>query len=143
KIICIHRSEKPSGGIKKYLQRFAGRFVDAYLFTSSEFGSDWVKKGNIGSIKKIREAMHGSSVFHPANKTAARTVLSITGSPVYLWVGRLNHNKDPLAVVKEFKNYLVHEPLASLYMIYHTEELLGEIKKLIADTTSIKLIGKV
>src|SRR6185369_13547795 len=41
------------------------------------------------------------------------------------------------------KKYLVHEPSASLYMIYHTEELLGEVKKLIADTDSIKLIGKV
>ncbi|HMK27956.1 MAG TPA: glycosyltransferase family 4 protein [Chitinophagaceae bacterium] len=143
KIICIHRSEKPSTGIKKYLQRFAGRFVDAYLFTSSEFGKDWVKKGNIGSMQKIHEVMHGSSVFHPANRADARSLLHVTGSPVFLWVGRLNDNKDPLAVVKGFKKFLLHQPSASLYMIYHTEELLGEIKKLIADAENIKLIGKV
>jgi len=143
KIICIHRSEKPSTGIKKYLQRFDGRFVDAYLFTSSEFGKHWVKKGNIGSMQKIHEVMHGSSVFHPANKDDARTALSVTGSPVFLWVGRLNDNKDPLTVVKGFKKFLLHHPSASLYMIYHTEELVGEIKKLIADAENIKLIGKV
>lgn len=143
KIILIHRSEKPFTGIKKYLQRFADRFVDAYLFTSSEFGSDWVKNGNIGSITKIHEVMHGSSVFQPGNRTEARTLLSVTGSPVFLWVGRLNDNKDPLAVVKAFRNFLLNEPSARLYMIYHTEELLEEVKELIADTDSIKLIGKV
>jgi glycosyltransferase involved in cell wall biosynthesis len=143
KIILIHRSEKPFKGIKKYLQRLADRFVDAYLFTSSEFGSDWLKNGNITSIIKIYEVLHGSSVFHPGNKTDARALLSVPGSPVYLWVGRLNDNKDPLTMVKAFKKYLVHEPSASLYMIYHTEELLEEIKKLVADTNGIKLIGKV
>lgn len=143
KIILIHRSEKPFSGIKKYLQRFADRFVDAYLFTSSEFGKDWVKNGNIGSIKKIHESMHGSSVFYPGNRAGARALLPVTGSPFFLWVGRLNTNKDPLTVVRAFKNFLIHEPLARLYMIYHTEELLEEVKRLIADTDSIKLIGKV
>jgi glycosyltransferase involved in cell wall biosynthesis len=143
KIILIHRSEKPFTGIKKFLQRFADRFADAYLFTSSGFGTDWVKNGNIGSIKKIHEVMHGSSVFQPGNRTDARTLLPVTGSPVFLWVGRLNDNKDPLTVVKAFKNFLLQEPAAGLYMIYHTEELLEEVKSLVADTDSIKLIGKV
>jgi len=87
--------------------------------------------------------MHGSSVFYPGKRTDARTLLSVNGSPVYLWVGRLNDNKDPLAVVKGFKNFLAQQPSAKLYMIYHTEELLGEVKKLIADSNGIKLIGKV
>jgi glycosyltransferase involved in cell wall biosynthesis len=143
KIILIHRSEKPFSGIKKYLQRFADRFVDAYLFTSSEFGSEWEKNGNIGSTKKIHEVMHGSSAFQPGNRADARTLLSVTGSTVFLWVGRLNPNKDPLTVVKAFKNFILDEPSASLYMIYHTEELLEEVKRLIADTESIKLIGQV
>ena len=133
KIILIHRSEKPFTGIKKYLQRFADRFVDAYLFTSSGFGKGWVQHGNIGNIKKIHECMHGSSVFQPGNRSDARTLLSVTGSPVYLWVGRLNANKDPVTVVKAFRNFLVHQPEASLYMIYHTEELLEEVKILVAE----------
>jgi glycosyltransferase involved in cell wall biosynthesis len=117
--------------------------VDAYLFTSSGFGNEWVQHGNIGSIKKIHEVMHGSSVFQPGNRTDARRSLSVAGSPVYLWVGRLNANKDPVTVVNAFKQFLLHEPAASLYMIYHTEELLEEIKSLVADTDRIKLIGKV
>ncbi len=143
KIILIHRSEKPFTGIKKYLQRFADRFVNAYFFTSSEFGREWVKKGNISSTKKIHEVMHGSSVFRPGNKADAKTMLSVTGSPVFLWVGRLNDNKDPLTVVKAFKKFSHDRPSARLYMIYHTEELLEEVKRLIAENDSIKLIGKV
>ncbi len=143
KIILIHRSEKPFTGLKKYLQRIANIFVDAYLFTSSEFGHDWVKKGNIGNVKKIHEVMHGSSVFRPGSRTDAWKMLSITGSPFFLWVGRLNENKDPLTVVKAFKNFLFQVPTARLFMIYHTEELLEEVKKLIAEKDSIKLIGRV
>ncbi len=143
KIILIHRSEKPFTGIKKYLQRFADRYIDAYLFTSSEFGNEWVKKGNIGSIKKIHEVMHGSSVFRPGNRTDARRMLSVTGSAVFLWVGRLNDNKDPLTVVKAFKKFSHDMPSARLYMIYHTEELLEEVKRLIGENDSIKLVGRV
>jgi len=143
KIILIHRSEKPFTGIKRYLQRVADRHVSAYLFTSPEFGEEWVQKGNIRDIKKIHAVMHGSSVFQPGDKGGARTRLSVSGSPVFLWVGRLNANKDPLTVITAFKDHTIRVPGARFYMIYHTEELLEEIKKAIAGAANIILIGKV
>src|SRR6202035_2264339 len=42
KIILQHHAERPYSGIKKYIQRFASRRVDAFLFTSRETGTDWV-----------------------------------------------------------------------------------------------------
>jgi len=140
KIIILHRAEKPFGGLKKYLQKLADRSVDAYLFTSSEFGIEW--KRNI-TMKKVHEVIQASSIFRLMDKSAARKLANINGHPVFLWVGRLNDNKDPLTIVKAFKNFLFHQPSASLYMIYHTEELIGEVKKMIAGTDNIKLIGKV
>lgn len=142
KIIVIHRSEKPFTGIKKYLQRITSRYVDAFLFTSGEFGKQWVENGNIHNQEKIHEVMHGSSVFHPSGKAGARSLLGVTGSPVFLWVGRLDANKDPLTVVKAFKDHLLQEPRATLYMIYHSEELIKEVKEIADKTNNIKLIGK-
>lgn len=147
KIIVINRSEKPGLGIKKYLQKLADRCVNAYLFTSLEFGYQWVQKGIISSRDKIHEVFHGSSVFKPGDKKEAKVLLSVSGSPVYLWVGRLDANKDPLTAVRAFKDFLVQQPSSVLYMIYHTEELEAELRMLIEANelakTGIRLVGKV
>jgi glycosyltransferase involved in cell wall biosynthesis len=147
KIIVLHRAEKPFSGFKKYLQKIADRCIDAYLFSSVEFGNQWIQNGIIKDGRKIHEVMQASSGFRPHDKTVARSVVNVEGSPVYLWVGRLDANKDPLTVVTAFIHFLKHEPLARLYMIYQTEELLEEvIRKLSIDTTAtaaIQLIGKV
>jgi glycosyltransferase involved in cell wall biosynthesis len=147
KIIVLHRAEKPFTGIKGYLQNLADKSVDAYLFASDEFGKDWINKGIIKSKEKIHEVMQSSSTFQPEDKTAAKNILKINCDPVFLWVGRLNTNKDPLTVIKAFKNYLSFQPVAKLYMIYQTDELLPEMKDLINTDNktreSIVLVGKV
>lgn len=142
KIIILHRSEKPFSGIRRYLQKLADKCVNAYLFSSDEFGKEWMKEGIISDPKKIQEAMLVSSIFKSTSREEARSFLSLSSSEMYLWVGRLDVNKDPVTVVKAFKNFLQHRPLASLYMIYHSEELLPEIKRL-SEKKNIHLIGKV
>jgi glycosyltransferase involved in cell wall biosynthesis len=113
KIIVLHRAEKLSTGVKKYLQKMADRCIDAYLFSSVDFGKQWLQNGIIKDNRKIHEVMQASSRFHPQDKTIARSVLHVKGSPVYLWVGRLDTNKDPLTVVTAFIQYLKLEPLAT------------------------------
>jgi len=145
KIIAHHHAEKPLHGLKKYAQRFAGRFVDAYLFASKKMGMDWVQKGNIASDKKIHEVMEVSSNFYSVDKTLARQKTKAAGNPVFLWVGRLNENKAPLNVVRAFFRYVEIKPEARLYMIYHTVELLPEINELMASSSvknAIILIGQ-
>ena len=147
KIIILHRAEKPFTKWRKYLQKAADKNVNAYLFVSSEFGKEWVQKGIISDQKKVHEVIQSSSSFYPEDRDVARAGLSISGSPVFLWVGRLDTNKDPVTVVKAFIQFLTFRPEAQLYMIYQTEELLKEIKDLIKANQktkgAIKLIGNV
>lgn len=146
KMIVHHHAEKPMPGIKKYTQKLADRFVDVYLFASMEMGLDWVKKGVISKYWKVQEVMEVSSVFHPVDKDLARQNTGATGAPVFLWIGRLNANKDPLNVVKAFLRYAQANNGTCLYMIYHTDELLTEIKELIAGApaaNSVRLVGMV
>ncbi|WP_158992524.1 glycosyltransferase family 4 protein [Mucilaginibacter sp. L196] len=146
KIIAQHHAERPFIGIKKYSQRLADYFVDAYLFASKPMGMDWISKGNLSSLKKIHEVMEVSTHFHPINKKTAKLKTGVSGDPVFLWVGRLNENKDPLNVVKAFLRFAAVSPEAHLYMIYQTEELLSEIKQLLnasAHGTQIILVGKI
>jgi glycosyltransferase involved in cell wall biosynthesis len=146
KIMVQNHAEKPFTGFKKYLQKIADRAIDAYLFASREMGLDWVKKGNLSSPKKIHEVMEISSVFYPIEKELAKAQTKVTGRRVFLWVGRLNKNKDPLTVVSAFLQFVHSEPSARLYMIYHTGELLQQIKDLLAysvNKDSVVLVGKV
>jgi len=144
KIVVLHRAEKPFKGVKKIWQKMADRCVDAYLFTSSGFGKEW--NSNI-NLKKIHEVIQGSSIFYPAEKIGARKITNVKGNPVFLWVGRLDANKDPETVVKAFIQFLLVQPLARLYMIYQTEELLQVVRSLIESDCNAKdaiiLVGKI
>ena len=130
KIILLHRAEKPFGGIKKLFQKMADRYIEAYLFASPGFGEKW--KGNIDK-NKIYEVIQASSVFQVTDKAMARNITKVSGHPVFLWVGGLTVNKDPVTVVKAFLDFAARHQKARLYMIFQTEELLPVISKLILD----------
>lgn len=143
KIILLHRAEKPYKGWKKYLQRLSGRCVNAYLFASAGFGEQW--KTNIDT-KKIYEVIQASSVFSVTDKAVARRSLNIPGSTVFLWVGRLDLNKDPITVVKAFAQFLESDPSARLYMIYQSDEKLDEVLRIVSanerTAAAIIMVGK-
>lgn len=146
KVIAQHHAEKPLTGVKKYFQRIADLYIDAYLFASHSMGTEWVKKGNIRSAAKIHEVMEVSSIFSPMDQSAARQKAGVAKGLIFLWVGRLNENKDPLTVLKAFLEFSSAEPSARLYMIYHTEELLNEVKEMINKSPqkeAVTLIGRV
>jgi glycosyltransferase involved in cell wall biosynthesis len=90
--------------------------------------------------------MEVSSVFSPMDKKIARQRSGVVDGLIFLWVGRLNDNKDPLTVLKAFLEFARSNASARLYMIYHTEELLNEIKEMInisGQKEVVTLIGRV
>jgi len=146
KIIVQHHAEKPANGPRKLLQKIADRYVGTYLFASKAMGIEWVTNGNLRSPDKIHEVMELSSVFYPVDRAIARAKTKIEDDLVFLWVGRLDQNKDPLTVIKAFLKFAAINPGAYLYMLYHTEELLPQIKQLLSNapnSDAIKLIGKI
>jgi len=144
KVIAQNHAEKPMPGIRKWLQQMADKCVDAYLFASHELGEAWVKNGNISSAGKIHEVMEISSVFSPMDKADAKQKTNAIGDPVYLWIGRLNENKDPLNAVRAFLRFAALKPAARLYMIYHTDELLEPMQTIVnlsPHKDAVQLVG--
>lgn len=139
KIIIQHHAEQPGKGLMRSLQKIAGKFVSGYLFSTKELAEPWVKAGIIRQ-EKVFEVMEGSSVMKKIDKQQARRQLGLNDGPVFLWVGRLDENKDPLTVLAGFKKYLQHEPSAELYMVYQNGNLLPAVQA--ALNANIKLIGK-
>jgi glycosyltransferase involved in cell wall biosynthesis len=122
--------------------------VDAYFFTGKDHAAPWIQAGLIRDVKKVKEIMEASSGFAPVPKVEARARTGITETNVYLWVGHLNANKNPLMVVRAFERFIAEKTRdAALYMIFQSDQLLEEIKGLLAANPAvaahIHLVGKV
>jgi len=146
--ICLqHHGERPFGGLKRKLQQLADRFVDAYSFASADMARDWIDAGIISSSAKCHEIMGVSTDFASVNKVLAKQQTGVSGSPAFVWVGRLNQNKDPLTVIEGFGKYLEVNPAAALYMIYQENDLEDKVRALINANgmlaKNVKLVGKI
>jgi len=91
--------------------------------------------------------MEASTTLLPIAAAGARMETRLTGSPAMLWVGRLNANKDPLAVLDAFERSVGDLPAASLTMIHSTGELLSEVRQRIERSGAlrerVRLVGAV
>jgi glycosyltransferase involved in cell wall biosynthesis len=143
KIALMHHSEPLLRHYKAWLQKLADRYVYAYFFNSLQHSRKWIERKLISDYSKICEVMIGSSIFHPMDRTVARSKTFVPEGEIYLWVGQLDINKDPQTLVNGFMMFAQERPNAHLFMIYQEDNRLDEIKDLISGFTRIKLVGKV
>ena len=130
-IVVQHHAEKPVTGFRKLLRKKFSSKIDGFLFAAEDLGNDWIRKGNLSTSTKIYEIMEGSNQFNYRERNSARAITGIIGNPVFLWVGRLNENKDPLTVLKGIIPVLEAHPDSKLYMIYSDDDLIKEVKDFI------------
>lgn len=134
KVICQHHAERPFEDSREYLFRLADRYIGAYLFASRSQGEEWVNEGQIASLSKVHEIMGTSSVFRAETK-------SDSPNKIYLWVGDLDVNKDPLTVIRAFRRFAAKHRNVALYMIFKGTELLEEVNLIMHE--AIHLVGEV
>jgi len=147
RIIVQHHGELPYNGIRKSFQQVADRAIDAYIFTAAANAKIWQDNGNVRTNSRCYEVLEASTYFVRQDKEQSKLKLRISGNNNFLWVGRLDANKDPLAVLKGFEKHLNINPGAKLYMIYQYDGLLPEVKIMIANSQllhgSVYLQGKI
>lgn len=144
KKIVQHHGEKILNNFKKLFVKLANIQVDAIVFTSKNIGYNFFYKKTVQ--KKIVEILEASTLLKPMDTLYSKEKLGISNYYNFLWVGRLNANKDPLYLINQFVLYFDVQPLAKLYLIYQTEELLSNIKEIIKIKPNLNnhiiLIGK-
>jgi glycosyltransferase involved in cell wall biosynthesis len=102
-------------------------------------GNGWIRAGLIQNSKKILEVLEVTSSFTVETSQVIRSE-----GLNFIWVGRLNANKDPLTLVRGFIAFLKVQPNANLYLIFSTNDLLELIKEEVEEfQTNIHLIGEV
>ena len=147
KIIVQHHGEAPFTGMKGILQRLSGRLINACLFTSAENSIAWKERKIIPASCPCFEVLEASTDFRCLDKRESlKEEFGMKGLSNYLWVGRLNSNKDPLTVIRGFADYHLLNPEAKLFMIFQDETLLPIIYEILSKENLsgfISLIGKV
>lgn len=147
KIIVQHHAEKPfRNSIKRWFQKRAYRNADAFLFASKGLADSFIQEEIIKDKNKVHEVMEVSCAFKKEDKRTARQKLNIPHKNVFLWVGRLDKNKDPLCVLEALSHYKALDPNFGFYMIYGTNEMETELKSFINSNNlneNVKLIGQI
>jgi glycosyltransferase involved in cell wall biosynthesis len=147
KIVLQNHAERPLRHYKKVIQKLIDGFISAYFFTSLDQAKPWLEKKQIADAKKIFEVMEVPSVFYRMDRTEARTRSKISTLKSYLWVGRLEANKDPITLVKAFSIFAKSNPAVHLYVVFQSDELLEEVKNIISEADQsakqITLVGKI
>ncbi len=108
------------------------RAVDGFFFTSSEISDAWEQRSLIAGDRPVFEILEGSSVMKPLPYYEMKVKHRLEGSPTFLWVGHLNSNKDPLAVLEGFSLVTGDLPNAHLYLAYGTGDLEPKLRSLIS-----------
>jgi glycosyltransferase involved in cell wall biosynthesis len=108
-----------------------------------ELGDAWFQRKLISDKAKIHEVMEVSSTFSPLPKQPTRKLLGLGNEKIYLWIGRLDKNKDPETLVNAFAKFANEKGTVKLFIAFQSNELLEKIKKDIANVTDkIQLLGK-
>lgn len=127
KIFIQYHADRPGGLIFQKLQRIADQCVDGYFFAARELALAWLQKGIIKDSNKIYEVEAGSTYFEMKDKKAARQFTGVAEGVIFLWVGRLDQNKDPFTVINAFQEYAKDHADIYLYMIYQNSEMPDQI----------------
>ena len=155
-IIIQHHGGKAPGPFKRRIHNLFNSIADGYFFTTTVQGADWFMKKKL--FDKVLPVMEGATYFNYEDRDAARTPgyhdrnvartkTGISGAPVFLWVGRLDANKDPLTVLDGFEILFERYPNARLYMAYSDDHLLPAVQQRIAGSETLQhkahLLGKI
>ena len=136
-IVVQHHAERPWSGRRAGLQRWGLRAADGFIFAAREHVRDWHAQGTIAPDAAVFEIMEASTGMRrqPSDRSRARTGLH--GEPQLLWVGQLNQNKDPLAVLEGFEHVLQEIPRARLAMLFHEAPLLEAVADRITNSARL------
>lgn len=127
-IIQYHGGGAPSG-ITGLLNKWVKRFIQAYVFTAHDQTNEFIEKRLMNASSMIYEVMEGSTHKRKGDKQSSREHLGIDEKEtMFLWVGRLDENKDPLVVISGFEQLCTYHRNLRLYMVYNDDKLLNQVK---------------
>jgi glycosyltransferase involved in cell wall biosynthesis len=136
KIILQNHGEQPYKKVRLIFQRWADKCISRYFFVDKNQAKLWLNKKIIVDVQKVVEVMEGSTDFGLKNEKIPQE--GIEQQYAFLWVGRLDKNKDPITVLRAFKEYIRQNPQGKLKMIYGSTDLIKQVEGFISENNLVK-----
>jgi glycosyltransferase involved in cell wall biosynthesis len=140
-IFLQDHASRPPRWWRRGLWRRGFSAVSGIAFCSREQAVPFATAGLIGPHTQVYEIPESTSRFEPGDKAQTRRSSGLAGSPLVLWVGHLDANKDPLTVLDGVSQAARTLPQLQLYCCYGSAPLLREVQRRIFDDPF--LIGRV
>ena len=119
-IVHDHANRIPSSSLKRFFFKKTDPLINYYLFSSKLLAQPWLNLGLIASDNKVIECVEGSTSFRYSSEIKK-------DKNTFMWVGRLDDNKDPMTIVKAFSGYIKTNTKATLQMFYVENLLENEL----------------
>ena len=127
-ILAQDHASKAPGFLRRMHYRRGFAALDGVAFTARSQAQGYIERKLFPPGIRIFEIPESSSHFSAGDRTEARRVTGLSGSPCVLWVGHLDGNKDPLCVIDGIERALQWLPALQLWLVFATAPLLHAVQ---------------
>lgn len=116
------------------------------IFCAGEQARPFQRLGLLSAHTRVYEVPEASSDFRARGREAARRLCGLAGDPALLWVGHLDANKDPLAVLDGVALAARQLPGLQLWMCFGSAPLQDAVQARLRDPAlagRVHLLGRV
>ena len=117
-LLAQDHADRPPRPPLRPLHRRGLRGVDGVMFTAHPQAERFRAARVLEPHTRVFEVLESTTRFTPGEQEQARARSGLTGDPIFLWVARLDANKDPLCVLEAFARTAPELPDAHLWMCH-------------------------
>jgi glycosyltransferase involved in cell wall biosynthesis len=129
-ILLQDRANRPPRRIWRWPQwRRALSAVRGVAFCAKEQAEPFKRVRLMPARTAVYEVPATSTSFTPGERTEARGATGLAGDPCVLWVGHLNHNKDPSTVLEGISLAAKHLPNVQLWCCFGEAPLMKSVQR--------------
>ncbi len=132
KILGQDHADRPPPPWRRPFERHAMQAYDAVAFTAREQAEPFFRARVFSEGMSVFEVPESSCDFAPGDPALARAKVGVFGNPCLVWLGHLNHNKDPLTVLGGLSAAAPHLADPHLWCAFLEAPLLREVEESIA-----------
>ena len=137
-IILQDHADRPPRLWRRLFWRRGFSMLSGVAFCASAQAQPFMDAGLLQPQTTVYEIPESSSRFVPGDQQAARRATGMHGNPCLLWVGHLNDNKDPLAVLEGVSESVAQLPGLQLWCCFVTAPLLADVQYRIASDPRLR-----
>jgi glycosyltransferase involved in cell wall biosynthesis len=137
-VLLQDHADRPPRFWRRRLWRRGVAAARAVSFCARAQAEPFHRAGLLPPDLEVFEIPESTSSFTPGDSRLARAETGISGTPAVLWVGHLDRNKDPLAVLTGVGAAAKELPGLQLWCCFASAPLLSDVQALISHDHNLR-----